>query len=83
VPIYFDYNAWVPIDSVNSNVRTYIQGNTEPLGGKNDAAITVGWKQEDKGCVFFTSYHIEGASTGANQERSLKYLLMNIDHLCL
>ena len=78
VPIYFDYNAWVPVIGISSNVQTFIRGNTAPLGGKIDAPITLGWQEEGKGFVFFTSYHIEGASTGANQERSLKYLLLNI-----
>ncbi|MBI2520141.1 MAG: hypothetical protein HYV97_06980 [Bdellovibrio sp.] len=83
VPIYFDLNAWVPINSMRDHVQIFIKGNTALLGGKVDAPITVGWAEQGKGFVFFTSYHIEGASNGANQERSLKYLLLNVTDISL
>jgi hypothetical protein len=81
VPVFFDFNAWIPIRNVENNVRTYVLGNTAPLRGSDSAAITLGWREKGKGSIFFTSYHIEGASTGSNQERVLKYLLLNFGEL--
>jgi|GEM_PF-2663759 len=82
IEIIFNLLVWQSIDSVESNVVTYISGDESELGGPADAPITVGWKQGTGGCVFYTSYHIEGASTGADQEKALKYLILNIDTVC-
>jgi len=80
--IQFDLPSWKSIASVASNVTTYISGDVSSLGGPASAPITVGWKQSSSGCVFYTSYHIEGASTGSDQEKALKYLVQNIGTVC-
>lgn len=82
IDIAFDLSAWQAITSVASGVTTYISGDTSALGGTVDAPITVGWKQSTGGCIFYTSYHIEGASTGSDQEKALKYLIQNIGSVC-
>jgi hypothetical protein len=82
INVEFDLIGWTAIDSVASGVTTYIKGDTSAIGGKVDAPLTVGWKQGTGGCVFYTSYHIEGASTGSNQEKALKYLILNISSVC-
>lgn len=80
--IYFDLGLWIPIDYVTNDVNVYVWSNTSKLGGQMNAPITVGFKEGEGGCVFFTSYHIEGASTGAKQELVLKYLLYNLNETC-
>jgi hypothetical protein len=81
--IFFDLSTWVPITKiVDPSVQTFVTADTTKLGGHNSAPITVGWRQDKGGCVFFTSYHIEAALSGADQEQVLKYLLMNLDCVC-
>jgi len=82
IDVIFDLGGWSAMDSVASGVTTYIKGDTSAIGGKVDAPLTVGWKEGTGGCVFYTSYHIEGASTGSNQEKALKYLILNISSVC-
>lgn len=82
ITVEFDLGVWQPMTSVASGVTTYISGDTSPLGGTAAAPITVGWKQGTGGCIFYTSYHIEGASTGSNQEKALKYLIQNVGSVC-
>jgi hypothetical protein len=67
---------------VASGITTYVSGNTSSLGGTAAAPITVGWKQGTGGCVYYTSYHIEGAPTGSDQEKALKYLILNVASVC-
>jgi len=62
----------------------YIEGDisefTDYVGVK---PITVGFKPTDtNACVFYTSYHIEGASVGSDQELAIKYLVQNINSVC-
>ena len=38
--------------------------------------VTVGGPQED-GCIFYTSYHVEAGGAGTNQEKALRYLVLN------
>jgi hypothetical protein len=82
VEVLFNIGSWQTITSVESNVATYISGDTSTLGGTVDAPITVGWKEGSGGCIFYTSYHIEGASTGSAQELALKYLVLNVGSVC-
>lgn len=81
--IFFDLSAWVPIkEIVDDKVQTFVSADTSKLGGEKKAPISVGWREGNGGCVFFTSYHIEAALSGADQESVLKYLLMNLDCVC-
>ena len=81
--IVFDLGSWQDITSVESNVTTYISGDTSSLGGMADAPITVGWKEDTGGCLFYTSYHVEASTAeDANQEKALKYLVLNISQIC-
>lgn len=83
IDITFDLSAWQAMSNVASGVTTYISGDTSSVGGPSGTTpITVGWKQGTGGCIFYTSYHIEGASTGSNQEKALKYLIQNIGSVC-
>jgi hypothetical protein len=72
------------MDSVAAGVSTFIQGDISslsPLTGTRP--ITVGWRDSSStGCIFYTSYHIEGASTGAPQELAIKYLVQNVTTVC-
>jgi len=82
--VKFDINAWVAIDSVTSDVTTFLEGDITSVSNYTGThPITVGWKTNtNAGCVFYTSYHIEGASQGSSQERAIKYLVQNIDSVC-
>jgi len=80
--VEFDLDGWMPIASVAAGVTTYISGDTSGIGGSVGAPITVGWKEGSGGCVFYTSYHIEAASTGSPQENALKYLILNANSVC-
>lgn len=87
VNVYFNLPVWQSILSVESNVDVYIRGDISSLVSEDptsytDAPVTVGWKEGTGGCVFYTSYHIEGASSGSAQEKALKYLVLNIDTVC-
>lgn len=84
IEIIFDLPGWADIDSVASGVTTFIQGDISSMSSLTGLRpITVGWKPASaSGCVFYTSYHIEGASTGSNQEKAIKYLVQNIGTVC-
>lgn len=85
IELVFDLSAWTVIESVQSFVTTYIQGDVTPLSNvvAGVRPITVGWRPaSSSGCIFYTSYHIEGASTGAPQELAIKYLVQNITTVC-
>lgn len=82
--IKFDLPVWSAIDDVASDVTTFVEGDFSSFSGYTGThPITVGWKEEtNSGCVFYSSYHIEGASEGAAQERATKYLVQNISSVC-
>lgn len=87
INIVFDLPVWAAIDSVASGVNTYIEGDLGSGGPISSYTgvhpITVGWRPTtSSGCIFYTSYHIEGASTGAPQELAIKYLVQNIGTVC-
>lgn len=82
--IQFDLPVWTAIDSVESDVTTYIEGDITAVSNYSGThPITVGWRNGvNAGCVFYTSYHIEGASQGSEQEKAIKYLVQNISSVC-
>lgn len=84
IDVVFDLGGWADIDTVATGVTTFIQGDISALSGLTGThPITVGWRQAtSSGCVFYTSYHIEGASSGSNQEKAIKYLVQNIASVC-
>lgn len=85
IELVFDLTGWTVIESVEPFVTTYIQGDVTPLSSivTGVRPITVGWRPaSSSGCTFYTSYHIEGASTGAPQELAIKYLVQNITTVC-
>lgn len=84
IDIVFDLPVWADIDSVVSGVTTYIQGDISALSTLTGVhPITVGWRGgSSAGCIFYTSYHIEGASTGSKQELAIKYMVQNIPTVC-
>ncbi len=85
INIVFDLPVWTVIDSVQSFVTTYIQGDVTAVSSTVTGVrpITVGWRpSSSSGCIFYTSYHIEGASTGAAQELAIKYLVQNVGTVC-
>ena len=84
IDVVFDLGGWADIDTVASGVTTFIQGDISALSGLTGThPITVGWRQTtSSGCIFYTSYHIEGASSGSNQEKAIKYLVQNIASVC-
>ena len=85
IELVFDLDAWTVIESVESFVTTYIQGDVTPLSNEVTGVrpITVGWTPSTaSGCIFYTSYHVEGASTGAPQELAIKYLVQTIATVC-
>jgi len=86
IDIGFNLPVWTAIDSVASNVATYIEADITSLSNTytNVHPITVGWREsQNSGCVFYTSYHIEGASSGSQQENAMKYMVQNISAVCL
>ena len=83
--LLFDLGGWTVIDTVESYVTTFIQGDVTPLSNLVTGVrpITVGWRPATaSGCIFYTSYHVEGASTGAPQELAIKYLVQTIATVC-
>ena len=84
IDIVFDLSVWTAIDTVTTDVTTFIEGDITPVSSYMGVhPITVGWRNNStSGCVFYTSYHIEGASSGADQENAIKYLVQNIDQVC-
>lgn len=86
IDIVFDLGSWADIDTVESGVTTYIQGDISSVSTLSGVhPITVGWRPASAtGCVFYTSYHIEGAGTGTGtpQENAIKYLVQNIATVC-
>jgi len=84
VEVEFDIGAWTAIDSVEDNVTTFLESDiTNVSSYAGVKPITVGWKENsNSGCVFYTSYHIEGANQGAPQELAIKYLVQNISSVC-
>lgn len=84
VKIEFDLGAWTAIDSVENNVTTFIKSDISSVSSYSGIKpITVGWKESNNsGCVFYTSYHIEGANQGSSQELAIKYLVQNISSVC-
>ncbi len=85
IDLVFDLGAWSAIDTVTSDVTTFIEADISSITSYNDVSpVTVGLKEATgSGCVFYTSYHIEGASTGAPQELAIKYLIQNINNVCI
>jgi len=84
INVVFDLSVWTAIDTVESGVTTYVQGDISTVSSYTGVhPITVGWRPgSSSGCVFYTSYHIEGASTGSAQELAIKYLVQNIGSVC-
>jgi hypothetical protein len=86
IDIVFDLGSWADIDTVEAGVTTYIQGDISALSTLTGVhPITVGWRPASAtGCIFYTSYHIEGAGTGTGtpQENAIKYLVQNIATVC-
>lgn len=84
VDLLFDLAGRSAVESIASDVTVYFSANVSSLSGPDGRTpITVGFRpQSNSGCVIYTSYHIEGASTGAPQEQALKYLVRNIDGVC-
>jgi hypothetical protein len=85
IELFFDLGIWTVMSSVEPFVTTYIEGDVTSLSPAVPGIrpITVGWKPaETSGCIFYTSYHVEGASTGAAQELAIKYLVQNADEVC-
>ena len=85
IDLVFDLGNWEVISSVEPFVTTYIEADVTPIssGVTGVRPITVGWTPtQSSGCVFYTSYHIEGASTGAPQELAIKYLVQNASEVC-
>ncbi|MEB8432849.1 hypothetical protein OO007_11465 [Cocleimonas sp. KMM 6892] len=83
--IEFDLSVWSAIDTVEPDVTTFVEGDITSLSSTYSGIhpITVGWRENNSsGCVFYSSYHIEGASQGSEQERAMKYLVQNIDSVC-
>ena len=82
--VKFDLSVWTAIDSVPADVTTFIEGDITPLSNYTGThPIAIGWKNTtNSGCVFYTSYHIEGASQDSSQERAIKYLVQNISSVC-
>ena len=70
--------------SVSPGSTVYIEADISELSDYDGIKpITVGFKPADSdACVFFTSYHIEGASSGSDQELAIKYLIQNISTVC-
>jgi len=86
IDIVFDLPIWAAIDTFdNASGTTFIQGDISALSSTHTGVhpLTVGWRDSSStGCTFYTSYHVEGASTGAPQELAIKYLVENIDAVC-
>ncbi len=85
IDLVFDLSVWTVMSSVEPFVTTYIEADVTPISSEVTGVrpITVGWRPAStSGCVFYTSYHIEGASTGAPQELAIKYLVQNTDTVC-
>ena len=84
ISLVFDFPAWTAIDSVSADSTVYIEADISELSTYDGIKpITVGFKPEgSNACVFFTSYHIEGASSGSDQELAIKYLVQNIGTVC-
>jgi hypothetical protein len=85
IDLVFDLGVWTVMSSVEPFVTTYIEADVTPISFQVTGVrpITVGWRSAPtSGCVFYTSYHIEGASTGAPQELAIKYLVQNADTVC-
>jgi hypothetical protein len=85
INLVFDLSDWTVIDNVENFVTAYIQGDVTPLSFSVTGVrpITVGWRPAtSSGCIFYTSYHVEGASTGAPQEIAIKYLVQNVAVVC-
>ena len=83
--VVFDLSVWSAIDSVASDVTTFVEGDITSLSSTYSGIrpITVGWRESsNSGCIFYSSYHIEGASQGSEQERAMKYLVQNIASVC-
>lgn len=79
IDIEFDLGVWAVIGSVPDSWTTYIEGDISDLGASYTGVrpITAGGPQGD-GCVFYTSYHVEGSdNAGSPQETALKYLVLN------
>lgn len=84
IDLVFDFSVWTAIDSVSSNSTVYIEADITDISDYEGVKpITVGFQpQNSAACVFFTSYHIEGASVGSDQELAMKYLIQNIGSVC-
>ncbi len=86
IDVVFDLPVWSAIDTVEAGVTTFIDGDfASPLSNYPGVhPITSGWRPSaTSGCIFYTSYHIEGASVGAAQEIAIKYLVQNIGKVCV
>jgi hypothetical protein len=81
--IEFDLGVWTAMEEVISTWTTYIQSDVSSLASSltGTRPITVGGPNAD-GCIFYTSYHVEGAVTGSDQENALKYLVLNRMNNC-
>ena len=82
--VLFDLSVWTAIDTVAAGVTTFIQGDLTSVSNYIGVhPITVGWREANSsGCIYYTSYHIEGNSEGAPQELAMKYLIQNIGAVC-
>lgn len=82
--IRFDLTLWTPITSIDTSVTTFIEADITNVSEEVGVhPITIGFRPSpESGCVFFSSYHIEGESTGSAQELAMKYLVQNVNELC-
>lgn len=76
--IQFDFGVWTAMQSVATGWTTYIEGDISSLAPTltGTRPITVGGPSGN-GCIFYTSYHVEGGGSGTDQEKALKYLVLN------
>ncbi len=84
INIIFDLSSWADINTVEAGVNTFIEGDITSVSSTAGVhPITAGFRDAaGAGCIFYTSYHIEGASTGAPQELAIKYLVQNVPTVC-
>jgi len=88
--IEFDWGSWTALgefdDMTGQDIKSglpatwtvFVQADVSSLAATltGTRPVTVGGPQED-GCIFYTSYHVEAGGAGTNQEKALRYLVLN------
>lgn len=71
ISLYFDKDGWVPVDSIDEEVTTYVRGEVSWSEGSGDKPIVIGFDHGEGGVVYTSFHHV---AQGKNAAALMEYL---------